>query len=196
MRPQLVLDVGGVLLTNLTNFWGRLAVMAGLPYADVRAVYKAEMRAALWTGAAEERRFWEWAAARLPSVDPNAARQALLDSMRPLPALDMLPAWNALADVHILSNHRAEWLRPALSAHLPRLASLTISSEAGSAKPDPAIYEAARAKLAPGAPVLFVDDKAANLQAASALGWQTLLADEHDSRWTAEVEPLDRKSVV
>lgn len=189
MRPQLVLDVGGVLLSNLTGFWRSLPDAAGVPYEAIRSAYKQEMREALWCGRSDEPGFWRWLAARWPGIDPTGARQALIDSMQPLPALALLPAWSRLADVHILSNHRAEWLRPLLAPHLPHLASLTVSSEAGCAKPNAAIYEAARRNLPLGAPVLFVDDKRSNLRASEAFGWHTLLADEQDHAWTAEVEP-------
>jgi len=69
---------------------------------------------------------------------------------------------------------------------------LTISSETGSSKPDDAIYAAAAAKLQPGAPVLFVDDKPDNLRRAEAIGWHTLLADEAGG-WLKRVVPLLRE---
>jgi haloacid dehalogenase superfamily, subfamily IA, variant 3 with third motif having DD or ED len=191
-KPQLVLDVGGVLLANLDPFWRTLAELAGAPYDELRARYRREMRGPLWSGGISEPDFWSWLAAAWPGLDAAAARQALLHSMRPLPALNLLPAWSGLADLHILSNHRAEWVRPALRDVLPRFAGVTISSEAGSFKPNPEIYAAAAAKMPPGAPVLFVDDHPGNLRAAEAFGWRTLLADEADSRWTEAVEPLLR----
>jgi len=71
-------------------------------------------------------------------------------------------------------------------------ASVTISSEAGSSKPDDAIYAAAAAKLPSGAPVLFADDKPANLRRAEAIGWRTLLADEA-GEWIGRVVPMLRE---
>lgn len=182
--------------TNLHSFWRALAELAGAPYDVLRGRYRREIRASLWSGAITEAAFWTWLAACWPRVDIAAAKRALQSSMKPLPALDMLPAWSALADLHILSNHRAEWVRPSLQAVLPRFASVTISSEAGFSKPEPAIYAAAAAKLPPGAPVLFVDDRADNLRTAETFGWHTLLADEADASWIASVEPMLREFIT
>jgi len=192
LRPQLVLDVGGVLLTNLTPFWRELAGLANLSYEEVRTAYKREMRETLWDGRSSEPAFWTWLQDSFPAIDDGRARQALTASLAPLPALSLVPEWRLTADVHVLSNHRAEWLAPALAPVLDCFASLTISSEAGSSKPDDAIYAAAAAKLQPGAPVLFVDDKPDNLRRAEAIGWHTLLADETGG-WLERVVPLLRE---
>lgn len=193
LKPQLVLDVGGVLLANLDPFWRTLADLAGAPLDELRALYRREIRGPLWSGGISEPDFWSRLGDALPGLDTAAARQALLDCMKPLPALNRLRAWSSLADLHILSNHRAEWVRPALRDVLPCFAGVTISSEAGCFKPDPGIYEAAAAKMPSGAPVLFVDDHPDNLRAAQNFGWRTLPADEKDGRWIEAVEPMLRK---
>jgi putative hydrolase of the HAD superfamily len=193
LKPQLVLDAGGVLLTNLDSFWKTLAKLAGAPFDELRARYRREMRGLLWSGGISEPDFWSWLSAAWPGLDIASARQALLDSMKPLPALNHLQAWSSLADLHILSNHRAEWLLPQLDHRIRLFSGITISSEAGCFKPDPRIYETAAAKIPPGAPVLFVDDHPGNLRAAETFGWHTLLADEADSGWTEQVEPLLRR---
>jgi len=192
IRPQLVLDVGGVLLTNLTPFWQELASHANLSYGEIRKAYKREMRETLWDGRVSEPEFWSWLQSSFPAIEDGHARKALAASLAPLPALALVPEWRLIADVHVLSNHRAEWLAPALAPVLDCFASLTISSEAGSSKPDEAIYAAAAAKLRPGAPVLFADDKPDNLRRAEAFGWHTLLADEAGG-WLERVVPLLRE---
>ena len=42
LKPQLVLDAGGVLLTNLDSFWKTLAKLAGAPFDELRARYRRE----------------------------------------------------------------------------------------------------------------------------------------------------------
>jgi putative hydrolase of the HAD superfamily len=169
-KPQLVLDVGNVLFSDLEAFWRALADLAGAPLDEIRARYRSEMRVPLWTGRAPEPDFWSWLAGAWPGLDIAEARRALADSIKPLPALDCIPAWSALADLHILSNHRAEWIRPALRHVLPWFAGVTISSEAGFAKPDPEICAAAAANMPSGAPALFVDDKPDNLRSRNRSG--------------------------
>jgi len=193
VKPQLVLDVGGVLLTNLDSFWRALADPAGAPLGEIRDRYRREMRGKLWSGNIPEPDFWSWLAASWPGLDIAAARRALARSIKPLPALDLIRTWSSIADLHMLSNHRAEWIRPALRHVLPWFAGVTISSEAGCVKPDREIFAAAAARMPSGAPVLFVDDHPANLRAAESLGWHTVLADEADSRWVKRIEPMLRQ---
>lgn len=92
-------------------------------------------------------------------------------------------------DLHLLSNHRPEWILNVLNPVLSHFKTLTISSEAGVCKPDIGIFRIAQAKLPPGAAVIFVDDQEKNLVPARTLGWQTLLADEEGS-WIAKLEEI------
>ncbi len=66
------------------------------------------------------------------------------------------------------------------------------SSEVGTRKPEPAIYEITQARLGiPHDALFFVDDLGVNLKPARALGWQTLRYDD-----TARVlEVLDALAV-
>ncbi|SFJ03765.1 putative hydrolase of the HAD superfamily [Paenibacillus sp. UNC496MF] len=188
MRKQLVLDAGGVIVTNLTpGFWTMLADAARVPYPDIRAAYKAELRDGLWTGAVSEADFWRWLGDRCPDVAGRDARELLLRNLRPLPAFERVAAWSRLADVHLLSNHRAEWLAPVVERLRPYLGHVVISSEAGASKPADAMFAALRGRLAPDAPVLYVDDHPGNLAAGERFGWTGLLADD-DGRWTGEAD--------
>lgn len=55
------------------------------------------------------------------------------------------------------------------------------SCEVGTRKPEPAIYEIMREKLAvPHEAIFFLDDLGVNLKAARGLGWQTLKYDDTD----------------
>lgn len=186
IRTQLILDVGGVLGTNLTLFWHELAASASLTFEEVRRRYKQELRDKLWTGHISEPGFFDWACSLPSSMNESEARSLMLSCLRPLPAYELLPAWSNAYDLHILSNHRSEWLTPFLEPVRPYLRTVTISSEAGCAKPSPDIYKLAAAGLPEGAPILFVDDAEHNLTAAAAHGWQTLLADP-DGQWVHQL---------
>ncbi|MFC4810905.1 HAD family hydrolase [Paenibacillus sp. GCM10023250] len=187
MRKQLVLDAGGVIVTNLPGFWTMLADAARVQYSDIRAAYKAELGDGLWTGAVAEADFWRWVEDRCPGVTERDARELLRRNLRPLPAFDRVAAWSRLADVHLLSNHRTEWLAPVVARLRPYLGHVVISSETGASKPADAMFAALRDRLMPAAPVLYVDDHPDNLAAADRFGWTGLLADE-DGRWIGEAD--------
>ena len=81
----------------------------------------------------------------------------------------------------LLTNNIPEW-RDAWRTLLDvgRLFDVVVdSSEVGTRKPEPAIYEITRAKLGlPHEALLFVDDLGMNLKTARSLGWQTLRYDD------------------
>ncbi|MFB9328502.1 HAD family hydrolase [Paenibacillus aurantiacus] len=190
MKPQLVLDAGGVLVSNLSPlFWEQLCEHASIDYDVIVPHYKTSMSAALWRGEVSETEFWAWLAGGYPGVNETAARQLLMSNLVRLDALDCLAVWRTRADLHLLSNHRTEWLLPVLEKELHLFSSITISSEIGSAKPQPEMFRVASSKLPAGAQVLFVDDQPRNLQVAAELGWTTLLADA-DGNWVEEVGTL------
>ncbi len=82
--------------------------------------------------------------------------------------------------VGCISNDIAEWSRALRRRHAldERIACWTISGEVGARKPDERIYRAFldAARLTADR-VLFVDDRTANVQAAAALGFSTILVD-------------------
>lgn len=190
VKVQLVLDVGGVLLSNLTpNFWTQLVERTGVDHAEIRARYKSEIRDDLWSGAVEEPQFWKWMNQYCPSLTEEEGRSMIMDNLVPLASLERLVQWRQLADIHILSNHRTEWLDPKLASHAQHFTSMTVSSHAGSFKPNRSIYQHAAAAIGDAeGPILFVDDSASNLQQAESLGWSVLLADQA-GEWLDKVEP-------
>ncbi|PWV95189.1 putative hydrolase of the HAD superfamily [Paenibacillus cellulosilyticus] len=191
VKVQLVLDVGGVLLSNLTpTFWTQLADRTGVDYADIRSRYKREIRDDLWSGAAEEPQFWQWMNQYCITLTEEEGRAMIMDNLVPLPSLERLDRWKQLADLHILSNHRTEWLSPKLADHAHHFTSMTVSSSAGCFKPDLRIYQhAVDAIGTANGPVLFIDDSAANLEKAQSLGWSVLIADPA-GEWMNKVEPI------
>jgi len=81
----------------------------------------------------------------------------------------------------LLTNNIAEW-RPAWRAAIDveRLFDVVVdSSEVGTRKPEPRIYELTRERLGLAhAELFFLDDLGPNLKVARSLGWQTLKYDD------------------
>jgi HAD superfamily hydrolase (TIGR01509 family) len=189
-RPQLVLDIGGVLATNLSPMlWQQLAAVSGIPETELYSVYKRQHSRRLWSGELTELQFWSWVCELVPAWTEQRGRELIGRCLQPLPALKQLAAWHRLADLHLLSNHLPIWVEPILAGHRERWSSVTISSEVGVSKPDPGIFEHVAAGLPAGSSVLFIDDQQHNLDQAATLGWQTLLADEQ-ATWVDKVVTL------
>ncbi|SFT14324.1 HAD-IA family hydrolase [Paenibacillus sp. BC26] len=187
-RPQLVLDVGGVLLTNFTpEFWEEVAGRANVSFDTLRTAFKRDLREDLWTGRVDEQTFWRWLEEQDSGLDTQLARAGMSKHLKPLPAFHRISAWSNYADIHLLSNHRHEWIAPLLEPIRSHVASVTISSEAGCCKPDPSIYQLVSSQIKQAAGILFVDDAERNLKAARELEWETLLADR-DGAWVEQVE--------
>lgn len=190
MRPQLVLDIGGVLATNLSPlFWRLLALEANVSEEALYSEYKRQISEHLWTGSISEEQFWVWIKKHTPLLSSERARTFIDRSLQPLPALAKIADWNDIADIHLLSNHLPAWIEPIVKPISPYLKSVTISSEAALKKPHPEIYARAAAFIPSGSHVLFVDDQEKNIRQAASLGWRTLLADE-DGQWISFVLPL------
>jgi HAD superfamily hydrolase (TIGR01509 family) len=190
IKPQLILDIAGVILTNLSpSYWQELAQIADVPYDYLKALFRNEVREDLWTGKISEEEFWKWLNMHCPKVNLQFARNLIDKHLKPLPAFDQLVSWSQLADIHLLSNHRKEWIIPFIKPILPYIKSITISSETGYCKPDLQIYEFVEAHLDIRRNIIYVDDQEKNLIPAKALGWVTLIADA-ESKWMVEVQRL------
>ncbi|MGM0880789.1 MAG: HAD-IA family hydrolase [Bacillota bacterium] len=189
-RPQLVLDIGGVLATNLSPlFWQLIAAEAAVSEDALYEAYKRQVSEQLWTGSLSEEQFWSWIQVQAPNIPAQQARSFIDRSLQPLPALEKIAEWSLLADIHLLSNHLPAWIERIVNPINKYLKSITISSETGLRKPHPDIYRHVAGHLPQDTVVLFVDDQHKNLKQAASLGWRTLLADE-DSRWISMVLPL------
>lgn len=189
-RPQLVLDIGGVLATNLSPlFWQLIAAEAAVSEDALYEAYKRQISEQLWTGSLSEEQFWSWIKVQAPNIQAQQARSFIDRSLQPLPALEKIAEWSLIADIHLLSNHLPAWVEPIVNPINKYLKSITISSETGLRKPHPDIYRRMASHLPKDTVVLFVDDQHKNLKQAASLGWRTLLADE-DSRWISMVLPL------
>lgn len=119
-RPQLVLDVAGVLVTNFSpHAWGGFSSGtddASLIYLPHR--FK-EIKGDLWIDKMTEEGFWIWLNELFPELENKVDRSWILQQLKPLTAMQLLEAWSQYADIHLLSNHRIEWLSHLLDPILP-----------------------------------------------------------------------------
>jgi HAD superfamily hydrolase (TIGR01509 family) len=190
---RLVLDAGGVLYDEgFRPLLGSLAVSAGRPAEDGVDYYNTQLRRHLWRGCISVDEFWTRLSDFLPLTKEQLAE--LIENgapgiFNPLDSLEKIEEWSEKAEVWILSNHRHEWLLPALEESGIRdyFDRIIISSSAGHMKPDLAIYEGLRE----GEPeeVMFVDDKAENLDAArEASAADKLVLADLEGNWISEVD--------
>lgn len=187
MIDHLVLDVGGVLATNLSpTFWETIARELQFPKEPLYEQYKVEISTKLWTGAINIEQFWNWFEQFGATISEEARQRAIATSLLPLPSLQYIGEWSAAASIHIMSNHRTEWLQPILNKYLPYFTSVHISDKVGFKKPDLQFFQHVQQQFKPNEHILFVDDTSRNLLAAESLGWQTLRGDE-SGHWTAAV---------
>jgi putative hydrolase of the HAD superfamily len=139
-KPQLILDIAGVLATNFSPlFWQNLSLKSGIPNDDL-VQFKKNIREELWTGKITEEEFWTRLGEQFPSIDIDNARLMLHPNIQPLPAIEEVPIWSQFANIHLLSNHRIEWIEPILNPIQDYVKSITISSQVVCCKPQPYIY--------------------------------------------------------
>lgn len=186
-KIQLVLDVAGVLITNFSpGFWNETASVSGITYEELTYLFAEEIRKPLWTGEVGEEDFWFWLAKYCPA-DPLELKKQLFKNLKTMRAFDLIPKWSEQADIHLVSNHRSEWLEGLLAPIQPYLTSVTISSEEGCCKPDLQIYHIVASKLASANNIIYVDDQMRNLAPAEALTWTSVLADP-EGQWIRYIE--------
>lgn len=194
-RPQLILDVAGVIVTNLSpSYWEEISKIAGVTYESLKTQFKNDIREAFWTGKISEEAFWQWLKTQCASVETQYAQKLLSSHLTRLPAMDHLSNWSQLADIHLLSNHRNEWLDPLLNPIKPYIKSITISSVVGFCKADPKIYEIVNSKIDTKQAAIFVDDQEKNMKPAKDLGWNTLIADK-EGQWIEYLTVILQKQI-
>lgn len=188
MNKILVLDVGGVLATNLTpSLWEQLALMADGDHHTLYAAYKAELSQKLWTGQCTEEQWRLWLANRGIALELEQSNELIAKHLRPLPAMNKLEQWAKMCNIIIMSNHRSEWLLPVLQPYTSYFTDIHISNIAGRCKPDPQWFQAIDESFSRPCQILFVDDSNKNINAAQLCGWKTVLADE-EGNWTKSID--------
>lgn len=189
-KGQLILDVAGVLISNMTpGFWNDISKISNIPAVEWKNRFNAELRESFWSGKLPEYVFWQWLNDKYKSLDLQQAKSILMENLKALPAYEYIPKWSEMADIHLLSNHRNEWLDLLLAPIQTYLKSVTISSSVGLCKPDIELFKQVNLLLPKGQQVLFVDDQRNNLLTAEKLGWNTILADS-DGQWIGELDKL------
>ncbi|THE09109.1 hypothetical protein E1I69_23690 [Bacillus timonensis] len=185
-KPNLILDIAGVIATNFSPiFWKDLSSKFNASYDDL-IKFRKDIREELWTGKIEEQEFWDRLLKKFPTIDIAYARSKLLTTIKPLPTLEQIPIWSKSAKIHLLSNHRIEWVKHIIDPVQDYIRSITISGDVGFCKPQLDIYIRVNSILDNKKNVLFVDDQEKNLIVARNLGWTTLLADK-EGKWIKEV---------
>lgn len=177
-KTELVLDIAGVIATNFSPiFWEDLSLKFEVSYDDL-IKFKKEVREQLWTGKIKDEEFWGELTERFPTIDREYAVTKLLSVIQPLPALEEIPLGSMYANIHLLSNHRIEWVKHIIRPVEEYIKSITISGEVGVCKPQVDIYLKVNSYFNGKENVLFVDDQEKNLIEALNLGWNTVQADD------------------
>lgn len=188
-KPQLVLDMAGVLITNLSSsFWQELAGHAGTTF-PIFIEQLSAIRIDLWTGKLKEEQFWIWLQSQYPKIDKTYAYELLERTTQLLPAIHYLERWSQHADIHLLSNHCHEWVKPILLMIEKHTESITISNQVGFCKPYREIYEIVESHMNSRTRIIFVDDQLKNFKSAMELGWETILADEQHY-WIEKIDHI------
>ncbi|WP_394186202.1 HAD family hydrolase [Metabacillus halosaccharovorans] len=126
---------------------------------------------------------------RFPTIDGSYAKKKLLSVIKPLPALEELPLWSWFANIHLLSNHRIEWIKHIIRPVENSIKSITISCDVGLCKPQVGIYVVVNSKISSEGKAIFIDDQEKNLIVARNLGWNTILADDK-GKWIEKVTQI------
>lgn len=185
-KTDLVLDIAGVITTNFSPIlWEDLSSNFKVPYDDL-IKFRKEIRKELWTGEIDEQEFWIRFTKRFPTIDREYAKNKLLSLITPLPAIEEIPMWSKYVNIHLLSNHRIEWLKHIISPIQEYITTITISGDVGFCKSEVDIYLKVQSHFNGKKNVLFVDDQENNLSGARYLGWNTLLADDK-GEWIKKV---------
>jgi putative hydrolase of the HAD superfamily len=185
-KPDIVLDIAGVIATNFTpRFWNDLVRKYEISY-DELIMFRKHIRQELWTGEISEDEFCVRLKKEFVNIDLVYSKSLLRSLITPLPAIEEIPNWSRLANIHLLSNHRLEWIRHIIYPIQEYIESITISGEVGYCKPQRDIYLIVNNLVGEERRVLFIDDQIKNLKEASNLGWKTLIADER-GEWIKKV---------
>lgn len=191
-------DWGGVFTEGTfdSSAHARLAELHGLGAADVEPIYL-ELMEEFEAGAhdlAEFHRRFQAAVGRRSALPEF--RAAFLGAVRERPEMyELLASLPEGVPLAMLSNNVPELCdRVRDDPRMRKLSAFVFSNEIGVRKPAPAAFAAlAEALGLPPRAIVFVDDNAANVEAARALGFAGLLCDDlkgFAARWRALLPDL------
>lgn len=174
-KPCLILDAGGVLVTEPVPQW--LSWLAGPKTPEVSELYYGQLYDRLWAGDLPTGEFFDRIVEGTGRTSEQA-REKLVELFVTTPQIVKVAEWGQRAHLALLSNHRAEWIRPVLdrAGVLDLFEVVWVSAEMGLAKPNPAIYSPVL-DWTDGRPALFVDDAPRNVLSSEKAGLRCLLAD-------------------
>lgn len=189
---RLVLDLGGVVLASaMPRIVAELAERSGRGERVLWRYFNDRLFHPFWSGAMDVDAFWaEFTAhAGVPGMEGRWQRE-LVPSMLTLriPA-DRVRRWAGRVPVGVLSNQRAEWVRPVLAREglLEVLDPVFISSETGLLKPGREAFAQLTGLGTPPGRILYVDDRPQAVRTAEAMGIAAIQADP-DGAWADRVD--------
>jgi putative hydrolase of the HAD superfamily len=175
-----ILDVGGVVIPTLFERV-RVPSFPSGPFQD-RARPDPEY-AQVERGQLQERDYWAQLAARHPELDIGELWRSCSIVRAEMPGL--LQRIGGRVRVTAFTNDMAHWFGPDWPSRFPLFATFDAILEAsvlGVLKPEPAAFRVAAEALGEDPQrCLFVDDLAANLEGAAAIGMHTELFDVRDA---------------
>lgn len=180
---RLLLDAGGVIVDQRTVE----SLLAGFGLTRTSSVWRGELRRPLWRGEMSLMQAAELLLRRYGSGDERRLHEYTLPGLLPWAheavSLGMRTA--------ILSNHRHEWLLPALAPLRDNLDAVFVSSLIGECKPDDAAFLKVCALWhCEPREVVFVDDQNENLETASRLGMRVVRANPESRTWIDTVRHI------
>jgi putative hydrolase of the HAD superfamily len=176
MRPGLILDAGGVLVSEPVPRWLLWAADGDdQRHMELQQAYD-RLYQPLWSGHISARQAFS-TLARFCDRSAEQLERELVGGFELLDVSERLHDWAEVADVAVLSNHRSSWLRPLLDQIRAPLAAVWISEEMGVAKPAAPAFVRPRAWSRSRPAALFVDDHVRNVHAAEEASIPSLLAD-------------------
>lgn len=194
MKQIVVLDVGGILATNLSpQLWLALGELSNTTSEQLYSSYKSEISRRLWSGEISELHFWQWLEQFHIKLSLPERSKLITDALQPMIALDNIKQWSQLAEIHIMSNHLQSWIQPILSPYQHYFKAIHVSDQYGLVKPNLEWFKLLDKQFEDADNIWFVDDSSHNIDAAKSIGWQTILGDEEQHWITILTEQLQSK---
>jgi len=187
-RPALIIGSESVLVADpFQRFWDLAASAAAEPAGEIAARFEADLGDGYRRGDLPEAFFWRWLEQQLGGSE-KLWHEAFLERLYPLLSLGMICRFAEAADVHLISELRAEWIVPLLRNEgvLAHTASVQIGSRTRHLRPD--LYALPEV----GDEALIVDSDPRAAAVAPALGCRALAADPELEWVTTVVEWLAR----
>lgn len=187
-----MLDLGGVVLTSaMPRIVAELAGTSGRSEQSLWRYFNERLFHPFWSGAMDVQTFWaEFTAhAGVPGAEGRWERELVPSMLRLRLPAERVRRWAARVPVGVLSNQRAEWVRPVLEREglLDLLGPVFISSETGLLKPAHEAFAQLTALGTPADRILYVDDRPQAVRAAGELGIAAIQADP-DGAWADRVD--------